>query len=77
VFECRLLVPLLQQTQPLPYDQLAQRFGFLSPLQAANALTTGKRMFARLLRAVVGEYVPQDEVEAEIGELKQSLSRGA
>src|SRR5262249_52386052 len=56
IFESRILGPILEGTTSLPYELLVARFGFRSPTQAANALVTAKRMFARVLRAVVGEY---------------------
>ncbi len=75
VFECRLLSPSLEGTEPLPYAELVERFGLLSPVQAANVLVTAKRMFARHLRSVVAEYAEEEaDVEEEIGELKAILA---
>jgi len=75
VFECRLLSPLLGGDAPEPYDALVKRFEFNSPTQAANVLITAKRMFARTIRAVVGEYVADEqEVEEEIADLREILS---
>lgn len=76
VFECRLLGPLLGDAEPLEYEELVQRFNLQSPSQASNLLITGKRMFARAIRAVVGEYATEGEdLESEIQELMQILSR--
>jgi len=75
VFECRILNPILGQEPPLPYDQLVVRFKLRSPSQAMNLLTTAKRMFARTLRSVIGEYVEVDrEIDGEIEDLKRILS---
>jgi RNA polymerase sigma-70 factor (ECF subfamily) len=77
VFACRLLDPTLAGAKPMPYDALVERFGLASPAQASNVLISGKRMFERNLRAVVAEYIAdEDEVDAEITELRQILSRG-
>src|SRR5262249_11922464 len=76
VFHCRVLAPTLEGAAPLPYDELVRRFRFASPVQASNALITAKRAFARLLRAVVGEYADPAEVEAEIHDLRRILARG-
>jgi len=44
---------------------------------SSNLLITAKRMFARRLRAVVGEYMGEDgEVEQEIADLRAILGRG-
>jgi len=70
VFECRLLGPILNQAEPVEYDALVGRFGLQSPSQASNLLVTAKRMFARLMRTVVGEYaLDHAEIESEIGHL--------
>jgi RNA polymerase sigma-70 factor (ECF subfamily) len=75
IFECRLLNPILNQTEPPPYEALVTRFGFQSPTQACNLLITGKRMFARLLRSVIQEYAADEsEIDAEIEDLKRILS---
>jgi hypothetical protein len=78
VFESRVLQPALDASAPpMPYETLVRKFGFNSPLQAANALTTAKRMFERNLRAVLREYVQDEkELEDEIIELRAILSRG-
>ena len=75
VFESRIIKPIFEQEEPLPYGRLVELFGFRSPLQAANVLTTAKRMFQRTLRALVNEYVGDDgEIDLEIQDLKDILS---
>lgn len=77
VFEARVLEPMLQGAQPVAYAVLAERSALATPLAAANLLTTGKRMFARVLRAAVGEYeFDESSIDAEIAELKKTLSSG-
>ncbi len=57
VFECRIVGPFVHG-DPMPnYREIVERFGFQSPSQASNALITGKRMYARLLKSVVAQYV--------------------
>ena len=77
VFERRIVAPLLEQAEPPAYDEMVREIGIRSRAEAYNALITAKRMFARILRGVVGEYAPDEEVESEIGELKRILARGA
>ena len=55
---------------------LVAKHGFQSPIQAANALITAKRMFKRVLEEVARDTVETDaEVAEEIRELKRILSR--
>lgn len=76
VFEGRVLRPTLQQAEEVPYERLVREQGLDSPMQAANALVTARRMFQRQLRAVVGRYEKTDqEVEDEIRDLWLILSR--
>lgn len=75
MFECRVLASLTPDAPPVEYGELVRRFGFRSPGQASNALVTAKRMYARVLRSVVGEYAcDAAEVEAEINELHRILA---
>ncbi|MHC4405182.1 MAG: hypothetical protein ACYTG0_36515 [Planctomycetota bacterium] len=76
VFEARVIAPTIRGEQPMPYQDLVTRYGFVTPRQASNALNTGKRMFTRILRAVVGQYTHADEIDGEIRELHQALARG-
>jgi DNA-directed RNA polymerase specialized sigma24 family protein len=76
VFDCRLVAPILDGVEPLPYEQMVEKFGFRSPTEASNALVTAKRMFVRALRAVVAEYASDnDGIDKEIEELRAILSR--
>jgi len=75
VFECRVARPILDGTEPIDYGELIRRFDLRSPTQASNVLITGKRMYARALRAVVGRYAgDHDEIESELEELRRILS---
>ena len=76
VFQCRVVGPIMEATPPVDYKQLVERFGFQSPTQASNVLTTAKRMYARALRSAVGQYADgHDAIESEIEELKGILAR--
>lgn len=77
VFDCRVVSPSLDDVPPLAYEELVRRFGFKSPIQAANALTTAKRKFRRILEAVVAEYAEEGNEAEEIEELKKILGDGA
>jgi DNA-directed RNA polymerase specialized sigma24 family protein len=75
VFAGRLLQPIFEAAEAADYETLVRRFGFQSPGHAANVLITAKRMFARILRSVVGEYVAtESDIEAELKELQTILS---
>ena len=76
LFECRVLAPIRDDATPADYSELVRRFGFQSPSQASNTLVTAKRMYARILRSVIGEYAHDAaEVESEISELHRILAR--
>jgi len=74
VFEARVVRPILESAPPADYAELVRRFGLQSPSQASNVLMTGKRMYARALRTVVGEYAKGLEIDAEIEELREILA---
>lgn len=76
VFEARVVAPTILGQKPMPYDELVARYRLSTPRQASNVLNTGKRMFARVLRSVVREYSPAEEIDAEIQELQEALSGG-
>lgn len=77
IFEQRILKPSVEGAPPIAYELLVSRFKFKSPVQAANVLITGKRMFVRVLRQVVGEYaVNGDEIEQELADLREILRSG-
>jgi DNA-directed RNA polymerase specialized sigma24 family protein len=76
VFECRVVGPTLEGAPQPSYRELVRRFGFRSPTQASNALTTAKRMYARALRSVVAEYAADSrEIESELEDLRTILAR--
>jgi RNA polymerase sigma-70 factor (ECF subfamily) len=76
IFELRLLNPILNQKPTITYEELVERFQFSSPVQAYNSLITGKRMFLRTLRSVVGRYTEGEEaIDLEIQELKEILCK--
>jgi RNA polymerase sigma-70 factor (ECF subfamily) len=76
VFEMRLLTPILDGGAPPAYEQVIASLGFQSPAEAANALTTAKRMFERMLRQVIAEYAGGEEaLEQELRQLRLDLVR--
>lgn len=76
VFECRVVRPTLEGAAQPSYRELVKRFGFGSPTQASNALTTAKRMYARALRSVVAEYAGDSrQIESELEDLRKILAR--
>ena len=78
VFDARILAPLVRGEPPPAYEVMVERFGITSATQASNLLVTGKRMFARSLRQVIGEYEENEaEIDSEIQELQRILAHGA
>jgi RNA polymerase sigma-70 factor (ECF subfamily) len=75
LFRARVLGPVFDGSAGEPYAGLVQRLGFATPAQAANALVTAKRHFARTLRAVVVEYLTDpSHADEEIADLQRILS---
>lgn len=78
LFQTRILLPTIHGSDPVSYQELVAQFGFRSPLQAANALTTAKRMFERNLRSVLSRYSQNERaVDEEILELRAALATGS
>jgi len=76
VFEHRVLVPSMEGAEPMPYEQLIERFALRSPAQASNVLMTAKRLFARTLRSVLAESAEDDaEIEEDLRALKLALAK--
>ncbi|NJL31223.1 MAG: hypothetical protein HC898_06090 [Phycisphaerales bacterium] len=76
LFDARILGPLIRNEPPVPYAELVQRCQLTSPSEASNLVISGKRIFTRVLHAVVGEYAGDPHnVEEEIINLKEILSR--
>lgn len=74
LFRRRVVLPAFDGAEPVPYEALTREFCFQSPSQAINALVTAKRMFTRMLRAVISEYAGDESIETEIRELRAVLS---
>lgn len=78
VFEGRLVAPAADGAPVLSYEMLAKELGLTTPMQAANLLVTGKRMFERELREVIREYAGDDaDFAEELSDLKRILTGGA
>jgi hypothetical protein len=76
MFRIRLLEPIFKDTTQVPYDQLIDRFGLKSPMDASNILLSGKRIFKAHLAKVIKEYAGQDAATAtEIKALEDFLIR--
>lgn len=76
MFRIRLLDPVFEDTDQVPYDQLIERFGLRSPTDASNLLLSGKRIFKAHLSRVISEYARQDAATAaEIQALEDFLVR--
>jgi hypothetical protein len=76
MFRIRLLEPVLNDAPPVPYEQLIERFGLKSPMDASNTLLSGKRIFKAHLSQVIREYAGKDAATAtEIQALEDFLGR--
>ena len=76
MFRVRLLDPVFNNTEQIPYDQLIERFGLKSPLEASNTLLSAKRIFKGHLDEVIREYAGRDAATAlEVQALKDFLNR--
>jgi hypothetical protein len=78
VFQGLVLTPILEGNEPVAYAEVVANYGFESPSEAYNVLATAKRMYARMIRAVVGAYERTDaDIDSEIADLYRVLSRSA
>lgn len=76
LFRVQVVAPTLEGTERIPYTDLVERLGFESPSQAANALSTAKRMFRRHLSEVLLEYqFDAEDLEQDVGELMRILAQ--
>lgn len=72
----RVVAPILDDAEPVEYDQIVARFELESPRQAINLLATAKRAFLRHLRVAVGRYVEgETRVDEEIADLRAIVGR--
>jgi len=77
VFLHGFFLPLREGIDRPSDAELAARYGFESPAQASNTITTVKRKFGNCVCDVVRQYVPnasQSEIDEEIRELMTLLS---
>jgi DNA-directed RNA polymerase specialized sigma24 family protein len=78
MFRIRLLEPIFNDADPVPYEQLIERFGLRSPMDASNMLLSAKRVFKMHLNNVIKEYAEQDSATAaEVRALEEFVSRMA
>jgi len=76
MFHIRLLDPVFNDALQVPYDELVQRFGLKSPLEASNTLLSAKRIFKGHLNDVIREYAGRDAATVvEVAALKDFLGR--
>ncbi len=76
VFRARVLEPTIRGSDPVTYSELVRRFNLESPTKASNILVTANRMFARVLRTVIGTYERDErDINEEIQDLLRILGR--
>jgi RNA polymerase sigma-70 factor (ECF subfamily) len=76
VFEARVLMPTLQGTDPPPYEQMVDEFGFETATQACSTVVTARRMLARFVRDVISVYCDGTDasIEEELSDLRRILA---
>jgi DNA-directed RNA polymerase specialized sigma24 family protein len=76
IFNLRVLEPVFEDTEPVSYEELVNRFGLKDPAEGANLLLSAKRIFERHLFEVISEHEREESrVRAEMEDLKQVLAR--
>ena len=75
VFRGRVLSPMLRSTEPVPFAKLAEQPSIGTTTRASHLLLTANRIFARSLRTVIGAYDSELDIEDEIRDLRQALSK--
>jgi DNA-directed RNA polymerase specialized sigma24 family protein len=75
LFDGRVLC-VARGEEPASFDELARHTSKLSPVQISNLLVTAKRMFARQLRQVIGQYALESQIEEELADLRSIVSKG-
>ncbi|MCC5829127.1 MAG: hypothetical protein JJU36_06730 [Phycisphaeraceae bacterium] len=75
VFCLRVADPMLQDAEPASYEDVVRQLGIQTPRQAMNLLANAKRLFNKHLRFAVGRYVHEDQIDAEIADLREIVGR--
>ena len=74
IFRRQVVDPLLRGESRVPYADLVQELGLVSPAQASNQLTSAKRIFRRCLRQAFLDFgTPETELDEELRALGFNL----
>ena len=77
LFEARVVGPVLYGSDAPDYTQLQSSFALPARKTAFSMLANAKRMFQKMVEAVVREYTPAaEDVGSELAELLNALSGG-
>jgi hypothetical protein len=76
VFEGRLLRPVTEMAEPVSYETLVDQCGFGSIKEAANSLTTAKRIFRRVSRQVLEDFSGGYDSDEELQSLRSVFASG-
>lgn len=75
VFYMQVVQPIYNNTQRPSYKDIVHRFRCESPTQACNIVITGKRIFSRILRELIQDYVRDSSlVEEEFQDLRRIIA---
>jgi hypothetical protein len=64
MFRIRILDPIFNEIEPMPYEQLVAQFELKSPTEASNMLLSAKRIFKMHLERVISGYAGADRATA-------------
>jgi DNA-directed RNA polymerase specialized sigma24 family protein len=77
VFREKVLAPILQDSDEPALSWVCDQYSIETEKKASNMIITVKRRFAAVLRRVLRQHVQSDsQVEQELGDLVEILSRG-
>ncbi len=78
ILHARILGPLLEEADPVPYERLAEELGLTNTSEAQNRLATAKRIFQRQFKKILKETTAtDDDLAAEIKLLTQFLKKSS
>jgi len=75
VFRGRVLHPIIHNSQPIPFAELAKSPSVGSAARGSHLLETANRTFVRSLRSVIGAYDSKAHIDDEIRDLWRALSK--
>ena len=75
MFRARIVDPMLHDAAPVDYEDIVRQLGIATPRQAMNLLANAKRAFMGHLRASIGKYARNDQIDDELDDLREIVGR--